>query len=125
MHKIEYAAASSVGNVRENNEDNYFADGEVLAGEGAASGITGSYGLFAVCDGMGGAEYGEIAAKVSVRVLGAYYDNITSGNNFGEICNAYVDEVNKKLCDEMDKREGVRIGTTLALLSVADGEAQI
>ena len=51
--RLEYAAASDVGLVRNQNEDSF------LAGAG----------LFAVCDGMGGARGGEVASEAACRAL--------------------------------------------------------
>jgi len=53
---LEYAAKSDPGLVRENNEDSYLALPEVA--------------LFAVADGMGGHNAGEVASALAVEALG-------------------------------------------------------
>ncbi|HZR27655.1 MAG TPA: Stp1/IreP family PP2C-type Ser/Thr phosphatase [Terriglobales bacterium] len=56
---IEVAGKSDVGCVRKNNEDNF--------------GYDTRYGIFVVCDGMGGQAAGEVASKMSVDVMLDYF----------------------------------------------------
>src|SRR5260370_33573200 len=52
---IEVAGKSDVGCVRKNNEDNF--------------GYDLRYGIFVVCDGMGGQAAGEVASKMAVDTI--------------------------------------------------------
>src|SRR3954468_6027237 len=56
---IEVAGKSDMGCVRTNNEDNF--------------GFDARYGIFIVCDGMGGAAAGEVASKMSVDTVLDYF----------------------------------------------------
>jgi serine/threonine protein phosphatase PrpC len=56
---IEVAAKTDVGCVRSNNEDNF--------------GYDSRYGIFVVCDGMGGQAAGEVASKMAVDALLEYF----------------------------------------------------
>lgn len=58
---VEVAGKSDVGCVRTNNEDNF--------------GYDLRYGLFVVCDGMGGQAAGEVASKLGVDTLLSYFRN--------------------------------------------------
>jgi protein phosphatase len=55
--RLKVGAATSVGRVRQINEDAFLARAE--------------QGLFVVCDGMGGAAAGEVASRLAVDTIGA------------------------------------------------------
>src|SRR5580693_1825170 len=67
---LKYAAKTDMGQVRENNEDKFdYYEPEspaILAARGS---------LFAVADGIGGAQAGQIASEMTLKqVIASYYD---------------------------------------------------
>lgn len=77
---IKAACISSVGNVREKNEDNLFFNGRYLPQDN--DGIKHPIGintfspeaLFCVYDGMGGHEAGEVASFIAASETGAFME---------------------------------------------------
>ncbi len=123
MIKVSCVAATNVGNIRDNNEDNFYVNEKYINSTSVLSEYyednkNRKQYLYAVCDGMGGEELGEVASMIAVETLVSYQEtNIKS-----TIIN-YIQKANKLICDEIKKNDGVRMGTTLALLYINDGKA--
>lgn len=90
----------------------------------------GKVALFAVCDGMGGLQQGELASATVIRGLKNWFDNelkelINSENINGEgaiLLNLeeYIKELNEKIL-KYGEENNVKLGTTVtALLTVYD-----
>jgi protein phosphatase len=65
---VQVAGKTDVGCVRTNNEDNF--------------GYDARYGIFIVCDGMGGAAAGEVASKLSVDTVLTYFREAAKSKHF-------------------------------------------
>lgn len=122
---ISYSARSHIGAVREQNEDNLFIDGVVLVPEimerpFSIDGVANVPEIFAVCDGMGGEDSGEIASQIMVEVLRRHSDRIKSArpDDIVHCVQAYVNEANRAM-QAAARASGRRMGTTIALLVAA------
>jgi len=102
---IEAGAATHVGKVRRQNEDNYL--------------VATRRGLWAVADGMGGHAAGDIASRVVVEELGAIAVPATASELLAS-CERHIVSANSRLKKLGDER-GAVIGTTVAVLLIFDG----
>ena len=121
--KIESSVITYIGLVRDNNEDNYYINGKYKKDNKVA--IEGYYDtahreayLYAVCDGMGGERAGEMASLIAVETLAQY-----QSTDIRRTITGYIQNANKLICDEIERNNGVRSGTTLALLYIRDNKA--
>ena len=129
-YQMEYAYTSHTGNVRANNEDNFWCCGETMGAfnQGTGGVRTGKtaqsdYPLFAVFDGMGGESCGEMAAYLAADACGRHYrENRASLKEqpeqfLEEICR----NMNRAVC-EYSQENRIRImGTTTVMLAVSEG----
>src|SRR5215468_11288563 len=106
---IEAGAATHVGKVRHQNEDNYL--------------VATRRGLWAVADGMGGHEAGEIASSVIVEELDAIAVPARASELLAS-CEQHIVSANSRLKKLGDER-GALIGTTVAALLIFDGHYAI
>ena len=124
---INAAAISHIGNIRTNNEDNFFLDGQVMAPSDVNAGSrmqtwqTDDYHLFAICDGMGGLEGGERASWIGVSGLQEIYRPIPE-QEFQESVRRYAMKATEGvLADSARNGKNQKEGTTLALLYLRQG----
>ncbi|MCD8235857.1 MAG: protein phosphatase 2C domain-containing protein [Prevotellaceae bacterium] len=121
---LKYTAISDVGCVRENNEDMAYVagrmvrDGQMQGETTLASRILG----FAVADGMGGYEGGEVASDIVCRAFDAFINKIEyqSDAKLIEDVKAWAEETNKLVVDSAALRpELAEMGTTFVGLVFA------
>lgn len=116
---IEYYCISHKGNVRSTNQDNYCCLGEYMpfdnnGSNGVITGITRNIDdpIFAVFDGMGGEESGEMAAFIAARKLAEYkFEHDPPKELFG-----YCKSANDEICEYTEEHSLTSMGTTAAIL---------
>lgn len=101
-------AISNVGNSRKNNEDNYFLpcfDNNAFCINQNAEMVCNSNTVLperfccAVSDGMGGYEFGEVAAMKVVRYFADNYDELMMCSERKELIVDYITKLNDRFCD--------------------------
>lgn len=121
--QLHAACGSNIGKVRNNNEDNFFFNGRGmemnnrgLAGTSAGKFPLSSECCFAVFDGMGGAEFGEVASFVAVETL---KEKMVQLSTYIESPRPFLedtcDAINSAICKESAKLSSGRMGTTTAM----------
>jgi PPM family protein phosphatase len=117
---ITFFGATTKGRIREKNEDSYLI----------APSKWGYPYLFAVADGIGGLNAGEVASRTAVELL----EKTFSGNDLRGYKKAAIDRIfagissviNKKLSEISDSDEDKHgLGTTLSVLLVFEDRAYI
>lgn len=121
--RLNAAVSTHKGLVRQNNEDNFYLRG-ILRQDLQQHCVRHTHrgndrlALFAVADGMGGEENGELASLVTVQ-------NLKSAPlpQVGQQALESITRANELICDEIAQNGGKRMGSTLAAVYVDDGSA--
>jgi len=106
ISSFESGAATHVGKVRQQNEDNYI--------------VAAQSGIWAVADGMGGHEAGDVASHTVVEELGLIAP-ASSASELLAACEAHMVNANSRLKRLADVRGFAVIGTTVAMLLIYEG----
>ena len=130
MKRVSAACGCNKGNIRTNNEDNFYFNGKYLSAENDGlsrtllfRGETKEAICFAVFDGMGGERYGELAAHAVASRLQAL---LTASENERDIparLKGLVLALNDQVLDQAKKELTRHIGATLVGLYFANDEA--
>lgn len=118
---IQGAAANNKGRVRGNNEDNLYFNGVYIHREKMDQGYLASekfrtaVQLYAVCDGMGGADAGEEASYAAVKELSDKKQEYQKADSKGmiELLRVLSDKIYKEAMER-----GQKSGTTIALMQI-------
>lgn len=120
---ISAAVVSDAGKVRINNEDNYYLNGKyrddntIKSSRDSLSGNCNS-SLFAVCDGMGGEEHGEIASLIAVQNL----SDMNGDRNRKEITDGLL-RINRNIDIKRRELGCHNMGCTIAALHINGSKA--
>lgn len=123
MRLIRAAVRSDIGRLRSNNEDNFYFNGQFMTLDQMDSGCCLAFEsadsrlLFAVCDGMGGFEAGELASFGVTKGLAAFHSAFQEckSESIRTLIDDTVQMINRDLCA---LRDGKGAASTLALLYV-------
>ena len=124
---IQYYYTSNIGRVRRTNQDNFLVPGGIFmpwdnrgtAGVLSGSAPTQERPVFAVFDGMGGEECGEIAAAIGVQTLANADLTGDAVQALQEVC--FV--ANENICRYTAENNITSMGTTAAILQLTDDGA--
>lgn len=107
------------GRIRKDNQDHIFVNGKWRGADSEyRCADLAEKGIYAVCDGMGGEQWGEEAARIAVLCLKQAADEKRSV----EDC---LLEANRNMCECMQKRDYVRMGSTAVVFSVSNGIGKV
>ena len=130
-----YKTALSVdkGHVRANNEDNVFYDGIFLTPENRDEGIHITADtdkdllIYAVFDGMGGADFGEEASFIAAEVTKEYYACFDNYNfdYIDPLITQVIMEANQRIYNRMVEIGSGRMGATLAMVVICKGVVKV
>ncbi len=121
---IEAACACSTGKVRKNNEDNFFFDGRCLEEENSGlkhpvymEQIIRHGSCFAVFDGMGGENFGELASYTAAREMQSC-ERVLSDFFIPErrYLIRMTEQLNRSVLEAAREKCTDRMGTTMAAL---------
>jgi len=105
---MDTAYISDIGLLRKNNEDHYL--------------VMDEYGLFAVCDGMGGHKGGDVASKMAVDCLHEYILNLAADSltqNPISVLNAAIQKANHLIwLQAQGNSELHEMGTTITAAAI-------
>ena len=121
--RISAACSCHIGKRRKNNEDNFFFAGRYMAScnNGLGSILEKNFPLkkdrfFAVFDGMGGGEYGEIASYMGAKATEEYLNAEEADDIAGK--KGYLEKmcthVNGRIFEETLRLDAEMMGSTLA-----------
>jgi PPM family protein phosphatase len=112
MLKLEAAGRTDVGQVRTSNED--------------AFGYCVEDGVFALCDGMGGAAAGEVASRMAVDTLIERLCDARSRENRRRVLEEAIADANQRVHSRAEGDSTLRgMGTTLVALAIGSDHALI
>ena len=125
MYQIECAYTCHMGNIRANNEDNFWCFGESLpmdneGTKGVCSKIISENKVpaMAVFDGMGGESCGEVAAFLASEEFGKFYN--TNKRMLRDMPEEFIDGVckrmNQAVCRYGSDHHIQTMGSTMAML---------
>jgi len=130
-YRIEYTVLCEKGKIRQTNQDNFWCAGVFLESDNNGldvplAGIAESKMLpaFAVFDGMGGEQQGEVAAYIAAKKFDALYNDASKVDIKAFLLNACTD-INQAICAYAKSQSIRSSGATAAMLMFGKKEIYI
>jgi len=130
-YRIEYTVLCEKGIIRQINQDNFWCMGQFLESknDGLSVPITGAAKpkdspAFAVFDGMGGEQQGEVAAYIAAKIFDARHETADKNDLRCFLLDACTD-MNQAICDHANERLLKGCGATAAVLMFGKKEIYI
>jgi protein phosphatase len=122
MLDIQFGQASDFGKVRTNNEDAMASFIPSSRRQGRSHGF-----LFAVADGVGGMDFGEVASATAVKVMTEEFAKAAAGSMLPNLMPHLVELANSAVhdCTLLPEYQGRRMGTTLVACALRYDQAVI
>lgn len=126
---LEDAGRTDIGRQRDHNEDCFSIQTDIKKLESPQGRSFHAKGLYILCDGMGGHASGEVASALAVETLQRFFaehwqDKLPNEEKMREA----IRQANRAIYDLNQQNASAgsgRMGTTLVLLLIHDGEAAI
>lgn len=121
--ELNSTALTATGNTRLVNEDSYYLNGnykeQACSNEESHENRTADYGIYAVCDGMGGEHNGYIASYLCARLLEDF-----QGRDISDFL-PYFERANHLVCDYIREHDNLKSGSTAALICISGSKAVV
>jgi len=121
-YNIEYTVLCNKGKLRANNQDNFWCMGAFLpsTNDGLTESVAGTTNTknlpaFAIFDGMGGEQQGEVAAYIAASNFDTFYME-SPKNDIKQFMLDACAKANTEICAHADKEKLRSTGTTAAIL---------
>lgn len=128
--QVTASVISHKGCERTNNEDNFFFNGDYMsidaidAGAWVSEDFSDSTQLYAVCDGMGGAQFGERASTLIVRKMISLM--VMLGNaDVDALVDSFCHEASDEVFRDGEQRSAKYQGTTMAMVVLKRNQAHV
>lgn len=126
--KIEVYGASDIGNVRQENQDSFYLNGVYSHKRNENDDYSfvtdaSESQIYAVFDGLGGEEGGEVSSRTACEVMSEFQKKITEANveELYDVMCEFATEANDKICKALGSTYIPRGGTTFVAVQISDG----
>lgn len=113
---IDWCGLSDIGTVKAVNQDSILCDVKQTVGR--------NIGIFAVADGVGGLEYGEVASRTAINTLNKWWESCNFSPNSTQVLSETlirnIADINKEICDYP-----YNMATTMSLLMILEDKYYI